>query len=86
MASALTRYFVKDADAEADADADQCKRTFIVAPNGTLTCFLAILPGYIVSVRGPVDYADMANVLTGSQLQCFNRKYIVKTIITDVGV
>ena len=27
MASALTRYFV--ADAEADADADQCKRTFI---------------------------------------------------------
>ena len=30
MASALTRYFVKDADAEADADADQCKRTFRV--------------------------------------------------------
>ena len=28
MASALTRYFVKDADAEADAAADQCKRTF----------------------------------------------------------
>ena len=28
MASALTRYFVKDVDAEADADADQCKRTF----------------------------------------------------------
>ena len=27
MASALIRYFVKDADAEADADADQCKRT-----------------------------------------------------------
>ena len=27
MASALTRYFVKDADAEADTDADQCKRT-----------------------------------------------------------
>ena len=31
MASALTRYSVKDADAEADADADQCKRTFTVS-------------------------------------------------------